>query len=486
MQWSFDRGFLNYVNKTETSLFETVFDAVNQTYKKQGSWQFIQNNPRLWHQLVRQALPDTEYSSRPFPPPSQNSPQQKANDWHKRPQPPRDRDRDRGRDRQGPAKQHFDNERPNKRPELSGQRPPQQAEFFLRFSLFDANKVHLHGAPENFSDIKTKPINYDGKIVGYLGLVVRKELSNANELQFSEQLNNTFGLIALGTLLIVAGLAFPLANHFVRPIKKLKESTQVLASGHYKFRIKHQANDELGELSRDFNLLAKTLEDNENARHRWIADISHELRTPLAILRGEIEAIIDGVRQANTQSMTSLHQEVIQLTRLVNDLYELSLSDIGALNYRIKDIDINELLATSIASFEDSFNKKQIKVKQNISKDKLIFKGDKARLQQLFSNLLKNSLKYTDANGSINIELIAEANNLILNFQDSSPGVSAQDIPKLFDRLFRVESSRNRKLGGAGLGLAIVKNIVEAHQGSIAAKLSPLGGLWIMINLPRT
>ena len=116
----------------------------------------------------------------------------------------------------------------------------------------------------------------------------------------------------------------------------------------------------------------------------------------------------------------------------------------------------------------------------------MIFKGDKARLQQLFSNLLKNSLKYTDANGSINIELIAEANNLILNFQDSSPGVSAQDIPKLFDRLFRVESSRNRKLGGAGLGLAIEKNIVEAHQGSIAAKLSPLGGLWIMINLPRT
>jgi len=226
------------------------------------------------------------------------------------------------------------------------------------------------------------------------------------------------------------------------------------------------------------------LEDNENARQRWIADISHELRTPLAILRGEIEAIIDGVRESNVKSMTSLHQEVIQLTRLVNDLYELSLSDLGALNYKKTELDIVDLVTSSIASFEDSFAQKNIEMQQHLTSQAIMIVGDKERLLQLLTNLLKNTLKYTDPNGILKIDISQNAEQAILNIQDSPPGVSDRDMPKLFDRLFRVESSRNRALGGAGLGMAIVKNIVEAHQGEIEAQNSPLGGLWITIKLP--
>jgi len=223
------------VNKTEASLFESVHTSIKSEYAKQGSWEFVQDNPRLWHRLIRQALPKGENGERRNRPPP--------------------------RDRQRPPKRRSGNSlQDDRRPlpsEFGSKPPPEQGEFYLRFSLFDADKNHLLGAPQKFKNITTKAINRDNVIIGYLGLETRKELSSANELQFSEQLNDTFGLIAFGTLIIVAGLAFPLANHFVKPIKKLKESTQVLASGHYEIRIKHQAKDELGELSRDFNLLAK-------------------------------------------------------------------------------------------------------------------------------------------------------------------------------------------------------------------------------------
>jgi len=218
---------------------------------------------------------------------------------------------------------------------------------------------------------------------------------------------------------------------------------------------------------------------------RGIADISHELRTPIAILRGEIEAIIDGIRQADDKSMESLHQEVLQLNRLVDDLYELSLSDLGALNYRKTEVDVCEVIDSVIEHFEESFRQKHIQIKSNINKHKsILFNADPDRLHQLLSNLLKNSLSYTNPQGLLEIDIQESDSQFTINLKDSAPGVLTEDLPKLFDRLYRAESSRNRATGGAGLGMAIVKNIVEAHQGTVSALSSPLGGLWIKINFP--
>jgi len=460
MQWSFDRGFLNYVNKTEVSLFENVHAEISETYGLHGSWEFIEDDPEIWHELVLNSLPDDYRFGQDRPPPR----------GRRGPPPRRLRDGKRGRG--------FDDEPP----------PVEPNHVLRRLKLYDSDKELLigpRGLVRTFTTQTTKAIEYQGITVGYLELEPRKILSDTNELQFSEQQSDTFALIALGSFLLAGLLAIPLANHFVKPITKLKKSTRVLASGEYKTRIEKPSNDELGELSNDFNILAETLEKNEIARQRWIADISHELRTPIAILRGEIEAIIDGIRQADDKSIDSLHQEVLQLNRLVDDLYELSLSDLGALNYRKSEIDICEALNSVIENFEESFRQKNIQLKSNISQHKsILFNGDPDRLHQLFSNLLKNSLRYTNPEGLLEIDIQVSANQLAINFKDSAPGVLTEDLPKLFDRLFRAESSRNRTTGGAGLGMAIVKNIVEAHQGTVSALNSPLGGLWIMIDFP--
>jgi two-component system sensor histidine kinase BaeS len=217
-----------------------------------------------------------------------------------------------------------------------------------------------------------------------------------------------------------------------------------------------------------------------------VADISHELRTPLAVLRGEIEAVQDGVRQLSSQTLDTLHGEVMRLERLVGDLYELSLSDIGAMQYRKTQIDLLEVLQQSLEAHRAQFAEKGLTLLPAPHRPaKLPMLGDPERLSQLFTNLLKNTLRYTDCGGQLRISIEVRDGWVQLNFQDSAPGVPEKALPRLFDRLYRVESSRSREHGGAGLGLALCKNIVEAHDGTIDARPSPLGGLWIAINLPR-
>jgi two-component system sensor histidine kinase BaeS len=185
--------------------------------------------------------------------------------------------------------------------------------------------------------------------------------------------------------------------------------------------------------------------------------------------------------------MRSLHAEVMHLGRLVDDLYQISLTDIGALTYKKSVFDLFEMLNQELVSFQPEFTQKGIALKKAFGlRGELPIFADPGRLQQLFDNLLDNALKYTDAGGELLVRLEKKGELAVVEFEDSAPGVPMEDLEKLFDRLFREESSRNRATGGAGLGLAICKNIVEAHEGSIAALPSQKGGVLIRIELPLT
>jgi two-component system sensor histidine kinase BaeS len=227
------------------------------------------------------------------------------------------------------------------------------------------------------------------------------------------------------------------------------------------------------------------LQQNEASRKQWIADIAHELRTPLAILRGEIEALQDGINQPDASTLASLHQEVSHLQRLVSDLYDLSMSDSGALSYRKESLDLIALLQETLTLHSTPLQEKGLHIGlAGLSQQPVRIQGDPQRLQQLFKNLLENSLRYTDKPGQLQVSTQLQASMVTLVFADSLPGVPEDALPHLFERLYRVESSRNRATGGAGLGLSICYNIVEAHGGKISAAHSALGGLEIRVNLP--
>ncbi|VVE40831.1 signal transduction histidine-protein kinase BaeS [Pandoraea capi] len=296
--------------------------------------------------------------------------------------------------------------------------------------------------------------------------------------------DNLMYLTILGIALLGA-IALRVAQRLLVPVTPLLEATHRMAMGDYSVRAPTAGADELARLAVDLNRLADTLARNDQVRRNLLADISHELRTPLSILRGEIEAMEDGVRPLTQDALASLRVEISQLSKLIDDLYELSLSDVGALTYEFAPVDMTERVATSVAAFRDWFEAKGIGLNVHLPDDTLFVDGDLHRLTQLIGNLFENSLRYTDGGGAVRVYLSSTQAQLRLEIEDSAPGVPDDALPRLFERLFRVEASRSRRSGGAGLGLALCKHIVEAHGGQIVARHSPLGGLALSITLPR-
>ncbi|MBA1842338.1 two-component system sensor histidine kinase BaeA, partial [Escherichia coli] len=198
---------------------------------------------------------------------------------------------------------------------------------------------------------------------------------------------------------------------------------------------------------------------------------------------GELEAIQDGVRKFTPETLASLQAEVGTLTKLVDDLHQLSMSDEGALAYQKAPVDLIPLLEVAGGAFRERFASRGLKLQFSLPDSITVF-GDRDRLMQLFNNLLENSLRYTDSGGSLKISAEQHDKTVRLTFADSAPGVSDDQLQKLFERFYRTEGSRNRSSGGSGLGLAICLNIVEAHNGRIIAAHSPFGGLSITVELP--
>lgn len=439
MQWSINRGFLQYLNKMEESRLKQIAGKLEQAYAENGSWDFLREDPRLFYAMVEQSRAyaaagqpkelDQRTGAPPFPPPGPHQPR-------------------------------------------------------LPFIVIDADRNPIVGNPTDAREANFRPIVHSGKTIGFIGLMSPEHFLSPPQFEFLKKQKLALFLAALGMTLVVVAFSIPLAKRLVRPIKAITAATRDLASGSYSVRVPVSSSDELGQLARDFNAMALTLDKNEKARRQWVADISHELRTPLAVLRGEIEALLDGIRDTTPEAIRSLHAEALRLHRLVDDLYQLALSDLGTLTYHKEDLDLAEVLRNSMEPYPAEFTRKHIKLSADISSEsEITVFADRERLQQLFTNLIDNSLKYTDAGGKLVIRLARNNNQATLEFQDSAPGVPEVELDRLFDRLYRVEASRNRSSGGAGLGLAICKNIVEAHAGTIAAYPSPLGGVLIRVTL---
>lgn len=239
------------------------------------------------------------------------------------------------------------------------------------------------------------------------------------------------------------------------------------------------------ELKPAFDALAKSLTDLDSGHRQWVADTSHELRTPIAVLRAQVEAFQDGVQEITPRNLAVLHGEIMSLSKLVDDLHWLAKYDVGQIRVEAVPIDLNQVLQETLDSFEERREAKAIKLDNQVPADeKLIITGDSTRLRQVLTNLIENSLRYTAEGGTLQISHSIFENQLKLRFDDTEPGVPEELLPRLFDRFFRVESSRARTMGGSGLGLAICLSNMQVLGGSITASHSPMGGLRIELTFP--
>jgi two-component system, OmpR family, sensor histidine kinase BaeS len=456
VHWSFQLGLVELADAREQERIARVAERLGDVYQREQSWRPLIEDRRLWlHALNGRRDPRSERERAERGPP-----------WI----------REIGPDpRAWPPQSALDRFRQHERP----------APLELRLMLLDAQGDILYGRSELLAGTRRYPLDLDGRRIGELALLPGSPVPESAELRFRATQGDRFWIIALAMLALSAVLAYPLSSRLVRPVRDFQDVARRLAAGDFSARVPVRCGDELARLGQDINALAAALERNEQARRRWAADISHELRTPIALLRAELEALQDGVRPFDHEALDALHGDTLRLGRLVDDLYELTTTDAGALGYRFEDGDLAEILGADIDAFAHAFRDAGLRLSFHDGTGAAVrIKADAQRLSQLFRNLIGNSLKYTDPDGALSIELWRDAQRIVIDFQDSAPGVPVEALPRLFERLYRVEGSRNRHTGGAGLGLAIARNVVEAHGGTIVADASPLGGLWVRVTLP--
>src|SRR6266480_3919383 len=257
-----------------------------------------------------------------------------------------------------------------------------------RLALLDEARRRVVGNRELPEDAAVRPVIVDDRIVGWIGRAPYRGLSSAADLSFQQEQLRAAWIIA--GLALAACVAIGLARAFLLPLKRLAEATHRLSAGAYDTRVEVRSGDELGRLAEDFNRLAQALQRNEQLRRRFMADVSHELRTPLAVVKGELEAIEDGVRPLSRESLASLNHEVAALGKLVDDLYQLALADVGALAYRKEPVEITQLLQEAVDSLGERFNERRLSVEMDLAPARAFADGD--RLTQAFRNLLENSL----------------------------------------------------------------------------------------------
>ena len=355
-----------------------------------------------------------------------------------------------------------------------------------RVVILDAQGERLggHGQPPGLPRIVRAAL-VDGVTVATLELSPELAPEGGDALFLERQTKGLVGAAIFMALLSMFA-AWWVAGRWSRPLRALQLATHRIASGQRSELLVPEGAQEIAQLMEDVNTMMQSLSRLENARRLWIAQISHELRTPLSVLRGEIESIEDGARKPTQAVMAGLRDEVLQLTRLVNDLHTLSVADVEGLHCTFTQGEAQGFLLRATQRFQVQASQRGLNLILSAPENEQISAcWDFVRVEQLLANLLTNSLRYTDSPGVVRVEWHFSGTGFALTVEDSAPGVPDADLSQLFEPLFRVDRVRQRGgEHGSGLGLSIARTVVLAHGGRITASHSPLGGLIISVQLP--
>ncbi|HEX3219298.1 MAG TPA: ATP-binding protein [Candidatus Limnocylindria bacterium] len=295
-----------------------------------------------------------------------------------------------------------------------------------------------------------------------------------------------------GVLLIGAAVSVPLGalaawwllRRILQPLERLTRATMAIARGDLAARVPPAPDPELQRLGDSFNAMATALEHAEGLRRRLVEDLAHELRTPLTSLQGYLEALADGVIEATPEILRTVHEEIVRITRLVEELDRLARLG-GASGERAREpVDLAAVVRRMAAIYAPELAARQINLRLELSGGLPMVSGDQDALGQVLTNLLQNAARYSNDGGEVVVELsVAAAGWLRCAVENSGPDIPPDELPLIWERLYRVDPSRARSSGGAGIGLAIVRQIVEEHRGRVGAS-SAAGRTRIWFELP--
>jgi signal transduction histidine kinase len=293
-------------------------------------------------------------------------------------------------------------------------------------------------------------------------------------LRLSASINRSLLLGGSVAIAIALLLTFVLSRRMTSPIGALAKAARRLGRGDLSQRVQLQGEGEVAALAQAFNSMAVDLEHAEQLRRNMIADVAHELRTPLSNIQGYLEAIRDGVVEPNAATIHSLNEEAALLSRLVNELQELSLAEAGELKLVYQTEDITNLVKQAVTPWQPQLTAKEISLTLDLPDNLSLVNIDWQRVNQVLHNLLENAVAHTPKGGTITVAAAKQGDWVEVSVSDTGEGIPVEDLPHIFERFYRVDKSRARATGGSGLGLTIAKRLVEAHGGTITVE-SKLG-----------
>ena len=324
----------------------------------------------------------------------------------------------------------------------------------------------------------------DGRHIGtlYISPDVAPDFPSPNLFPETVRRNLLWGLLAAVACALL--ITFVLSRLILKPVKALSVAARTLGKGDFSQRVDIKDKSELGELGHTFNLMAHDLERAEKVRRDMVADVAHELRTPLSNLKGYLEAVSDGLLKADRKTLVSLSDEAAILSRLVDDLQELSLVEAGELKLNLEAAEIGDIIGQTLTAIRHQPAFKGLSVSSDIAPGLPSVNADARRIGQVLNNLLLNAAAHTPRGGSVIVGAGLEAGRIKITVTDTGEGMAAQELENIFERFYRVDKSRARSTGGSGLGLTIARRLVEAHGGDISVTSRPGRGSSFSFTLP--
>lgn len=325
----------------------------------------------------------------------------------------------------------------------------------------------------------------DGQQVGTVAITYYGPyFLSESDVQFLDSLNLV--LMIVGSLSLLSALAAGRyqAKRIARPVAEAAQAAKLVSEGRYDTNLNERpGTTELEELYTAVNHMADSLARQECLRKQMTSDIAHELRTPLTAISSYLEAMMDGVWEATPKRLKSCHEEIGRITGLVADMESLAKAESGNLELKKEPVDLLELAHTAGAPFEVECAKKNMVLE--IGGESSVVDADRGRISQVIVNLLSNAVKYTPENGYVRVSVTDTPESGRLTVKDNGTGISAEELPLIFERFYRTDRSRNRKTGGSGIGLTIARSIVDAHGGSIEVESEPDHGSRFTVTLPK-
>ena len=368
-------------------------------------------------------------------------------------------------------------------------------------SIWDAEVWDMSACVQLINDITHRMLNQfpaqEGKFISrdylleYKGSDVGKitisyfgpYFYQVDDLKFINQLQVILLIIAMISILSSVFVGIYFAKTLTRPILKTIDATKSIASGHYDYSIDYRTNiTEVSELIDSINYLSKTLNEQDRIKKQITSDVAHELRTPLSTLLLNIEAVRDGLVDLDSNRLKSLYDEVLRLTSIVKDLEQLNKIEVSSQKLDYQMFDIKELLIECINSLNVKLDEKNIDVILKVESNQI--EGDRNRLYQVFYNLILNACLYSNQNSQVFITSEIKDHYITIEVKDNGIGIPEESLPYIFERFYRVDSSRNRDSGGSGIGLTIVKQFIEAHEGRVEVESQLNVGTTFTIILP--